>query len=141
MISELKVQNFAIIDNLNVEFKKGFTALTGETGAGKSLIIDAIGLLLGNRSQTSMIRNGETKAIVEGVFEEVSDYTKQVLDDLQIELLDGDVVVIKRELSQSGKNLIRVNGEIITLNQLELLASTLGDIHTQNETHKLFNFH
>ncbi|MDD7314644.1 MAG: DNA repair protein RecN [Bacilli bacterium] len=141
MISELKVQNFAIIDNLNVEFKKGFTALTGETGAGKSLIIDAIGLLLGNRSQTSMIRNGETKAIVEGVFEKVSDYTKQVLDDLQIELLDGDVVVIKRELSQSGKNLIRVNGEIITLNQLELLASTLGDIHTQNETHKLFNPH
>lgn len=138
MLSELKVQNFAIIDNLTVEFNNGFTTLTGETGAGKSLIIDAIGLLFGDRSSVLMIRSGESKAMVEGVFEDVSEYTKAVLDDLSIELLDGDVVVIKRELSVNGKNLIRVNGEIITLNQLEKLASTLGDIHTQNDTHKLF---
>ncbi len=141
MLSELKVQNFAIIDNLKVEFNHGFTTLTGETGAGKSLIIDAIGLLFGDRSSISMIRNGETKAIVEGVFEDVSEYTKEVLNELSIELLDGDVVAIKREITSSGKNLIRVNGEIITLNQLEKLSSTLGDIHTQNDTHKLFTEH
>jgi len=139
MLSELKVQNFAIIDNLTVEFHDGLTALTGETGAGKSLIIDAIGLLLGMRGSSSMIRNGSQKAIVEGVFEDVSENTKKVLEDLQIEILDNDVIVIKREISTSGKNLIRVNGEIITLNQLERLAETLGDIHTQNDTHKLFN--
>lgn len=139
MISELKVVNFAIIDNLTVNFHEGLTALTGETGAGKSLIIDAIGLLLGNRGSNSVIRTGETKAIVEGTFENVSEYTKEVLEDLQIELLDNDIVIIKREIASSGKNLIRVNGEIVTLSQLERLACTLGDIHTQNETHKLFN--
>lgn len=141
MLSQLKVQNFAIIDNLIVNFNEGFTTLTGETGAGKSLIIDAIGLLFGDRSSSMMIRTGENKAIVEGIFENVSEYTKQVLDNLQIELLDNDIVVIKREISTTGKNLIRVNGEIITLTQLELLASTLGDIHTQDETHKLFDQH
>ena len=141
MLSQLKVQNFAIIDNLIVNFNEGFTTLTGETGAGKSLIIDAIGLLFGDRSSSMMIRTGETKATVEGIFENVSEYTKQVLDNLQIELLDSDIVVIKREISTTGKNLIRANGEIITLTQLELLASTLGDIHTQDETHKLFDQH
>ena len=141
MLSQLKVQNFAIIDNLIVNFNEGFTTLTGETGAGKSLIIDAIGLLFGDRSSSMMIRTGETKATVEGIFENISKYTKQVIDNLQIELLDRDIVVIKREISTTGKNLIRVNGEIITLTQLELLASTLGDIHTQDETHKLFDQH
>lgn len=139
MLSQLKVQNFAIIDNLTVEFTNGFTTLTGETGAGKSLIIDAIGLLFGDRSNISMIRSGETKAIVEGIFEDVSLKTIQVLQELQIELLEGNIVVIKRELATSGKSLIRVNGEIITLTQLEMLASTLGDIHTQDATHKLFH--
>lgn len=141
MLSQLKVQNFAIIDNLTVNFENGFTTLTGETGAGKSLIIDAIGLLFGDRSSSMMIRTGEVKATVEGIFENVSEYTKQILDNLQIELLESDVVVIKREISSTGKNLIRVNGEIITLTQLEMLASTLGDIHTQDETHKLFDQH
>lgn len=138
MLSLLKVKNFAIIDNLTVEFTDGFTALTGETGAGKSLIIDAIGLLFGDRSSTMMIRSGESKALVEGIFENVSDNTKNILNELQIELLDGDTVAIKREISNQGKSLIRVNGEIITLNQLDLIASTLGDIHTQTDTHKLF---
>lgn len=141
MLSQLIVQNFAIIDNLTVDFKDGLTVLTGETGAGKSLIIDAIGLLFGNRSSSVMIRNGETKAKVEGLFENVSDNTKKVLNDLEIELLEGDVVVIKRELSITGKNLIRVNGEIITLSQLEQLATTLGDVHAQGETHRLFTEH
>ena len=139
MLSQLKVKNFAIIDNLTVEFKNGFTTLTGETGAGKSLVIDAIGLLFGNRSSSIMIRNGETKAIVEGIFENISDNTKKILEEFQIELLDDDVVVIKREISNTGKNLIRVNGDIVTLNQLEKIAITLGDIHTQEDTHKLFN--
>lgn len=138
MLSLLKVKNFAIIDNLTVEFTDGFTVLTGETGAGKSLIIDAIGLLFGDRSSTMMIRSGESKALVEGIFENVSDNTKNILNELQIELLDGDTVAIKREISNQGKSLIRVNGEIITLNQLDLIASTLGDIHTQTDTHKLF---
>lgn len=68
MLESLTVKNFAIIDNISIDFKEGFTAITGETGAGKSLLIDAIGLLLGDRASTSMVRNGCTKAIIEGVF-------------------------------------------------------------------------
>ena len=138
MLSNLRVKNFAIIDNINIEFSDGFTVLTGETGAGKSLIIDAIGLLFGDRSSTSVVRYGETKAIVEGVFEKLSQNTKNVLDEIGVELLEDDMLIIKREISSAGKSIIRVNGEIITLSQLEKLAFTLGDIHTQDDTKKLF---
>lgn len=138
MLSNLRVQNFAIIDNINIEFSNGFTVLTGETGAGKSLIIDAIGLLFGDRSSTSVVRNGETKAVVEGVFEKLSENTVKVLEEIGVELLDDDMLIIKREINASGKSIIRVNGEIVTLTQLEKLALTLGDIHTQDDTKKLF---
>lgn len=138
MLSNLRVKNFAIIDNINVEFDKGFTVLTGETGAGKSLIIDAIGLLFGERSSTSIVRNGESKAIVEGVFENLSNNTKVILDEMGVESLEDDMLIIKREINLTGKSIVRVNGEIVTLNQLEKLASTLGDIHTQDDTKKLF---
>lgn len=138
MLSNLRVQNFAIIDNISIEFFEGFTVLTGETGAGKSLIIDAIGLLFGDRSISSIVRSGESKAIVEGVFEKISDNTKKVLEEIGVDLLDDDLLIIKREINVNGKNIIRVNGEMITLNQLESLAFTLGDIHTQDDTKKLF---
>lgn len=137
MLSSVRVQNFAIIEDITIEFAPGFTVLTGETGAGKSLIIDAIGLLFGDRSSTSMIRTGETKAMVEGIFENLSEYTKTTLEDLNIESLD-DMLVIKREINENGKSLIRVNGEVITLSQLERLAAGLGDIHTQLDTKRLF---
>ncbi len=138
MLSNLRVKNFAIIDNITVDFENGFTVLTGETGAGKSLIIDAIGLLFGDRSSTSVVRSGESKAIVEGVFESLSQNTKKVLEEIGVEALEEDMLVIKREINASGKSLVRVNGEIVTLSQLEILAKTLGDIHTQDDTKKLF---
>ena len=138
MLCNLRVKNFAIIDNITVDFENGFTVLTGETGAGKSLIIDAIGLLFGDRSSTSVVRSGESKAIVEGVFESLSQNTKKVLEEIGVEALEEDMLVIKREINASGKSLVRVNGEIVTLSQLEILAKTLGDIHTQDDTKKLF---
>ena len=138
MLSNLRVKNFAIIDNINIDFNQGFTVLTGETGAGKSLIIDAIGLLFGDRSSTSVVRNGEAKAIVEGVFEKLSQNTIKVLEDIGVELLEDDMLIIKREINSTGKSIVRVNGEIVTLAQLEKLALTLGDIHTQDDTKKLF---
>lgn len=138
MLNNLRVQNFAIIDNINIEFEEGFTVLTGETGAGKSLIIDAIGLLFGDRSSTSVVRNGEAKAIVEGVFDNLGSNTIAVLNEIGVDLLDDDMLIIKREINSTGKSIIRVNGEIVTLSQLEKLALTLGDIHTQDDTKKLF---
>lgn len=112
--------------------------MTGETGAGKSLIINAIGLLFGDRCTSLLIKTGKIKACVEGTFVNVSNKTKTILARLQIELLDDDIIVIKREISNTGKNLIKINGEIVTLSQLEKIAETLGNIHTQLDTNRLF---
>ena len=136
MLNSLMVKNFAIIDNINIEFNDGFTAITGETGAGKSLLIDAIGLLLGDRSSSSMVRNGESKAIIEGVFSNLSNKTKEILEEF--ELLEDDELIIKKEININGKSTTRVNGYAVSINQLDEIAKTLADIHTQNDTKKLF---
>ena len=97
MLVSLNVKNFAIIDNIQIDFNKGMNVLTGETGAGKSIIIDAIGLLFGDRASNDMIRFSETKAIVEGVFTNLSNDLKKYLEELGIELLEDDEIIIKRE--------------------------------------------
>lgn len=137
LLQSLTVKNFAIIDNLSIDFHKGFTAITGETGAGKSLLIDAIGLLLGERASVSMIRSGEQKASIEGVFCELSRHTKDLLDEFDL-LDDDDLLIIRRELYSNGKSLVRVNGSAINMGQVIQLAQTIADIHTQNDTKKLF---
>lgn len=139
MLQSLMVKNFAIIDNVNLEFKEGFTSITGETGAGKSLLIDAIGLLLGDRASASMVRSGETKAIIEGVFDNIGIKAKELLEEYG--LLDddnSDMLVIKKEININGKSIVRMNGSVVNLNQLDSIANVLADIHTQNDTKKLF---
>ncbi len=133
------VKNFAIIDNVNLEFKEGFTAITGETGAGKSLLIDAIGLLLGDRASSSMVRTGEQKAIIEGVFEQIGQKAKELLAEYGLlDEDDNDLLIIRKEINTSGKSTVRMNGSVVNLSQLESIASVLADIHTQNDTKKLF---
>lgn len=139
MLQSLMVKNFAIIDNIAVDFSEGFTAITGETGAGKSLLIDAIGLLLGDRASSSMIRYGESKAIIEGVFSEIGPLTKSVLNEFDLIDEEDDLLIIRKEILASGKSLVRVNGYTINMSQLDKLAATLADIHTQNDTKKLFD--
>lgn len=141
MLASLTVQNFAIISNINIEFDKGLTILTGETGAGKSLIIDAIGLLFGNRASTSMIRSGCTKAIVEGVFIDCGSKVMDIIKKYNLDSLDEGVIVVRREINENGKSLIRVNGAVVTLNQLSEITYYLADIHTQLDTKKLFDVH
>lgn len=141
MLASLTVQNFAIISNINIEFDKGLTILTGETGAGKSLIIDAIGLLFGNRASTSMIRSGCTKAIVEGVFIDCGSKVMDIIKKYDLDSLDEGVIVVRREINENGKSLIRVNGAVVTLNQLSEITYYLADIHTQLDTKKLFDVH
>lgn len=137
MLLSLTVKNFAIIDNISIDFNKGMTVLTGETGAGKSLIIDAIGLLFGDRASNELVRYGENKAVIEGVF---SDYSNNVCEILENnDITNSDLLVIKREIYQNGKSIAKVNGETITLNVLELLSTELGDIHTQFDVVKLVN--
>ena len=135
MLIKLKVQNFAIIEDIELDFKSGLTVLTGETGAGKSLIIDCIGLLLGERAASEMIRQGEEKAIVSGIFDNDSPMLRALLEKLNIPF-DG-LIDIKRTIS-GQRNIVKVNDETISLGDLKTIASLLADIHLQFDSVKLF---
>lgn len=136
MLLKLKVQNFAIIEDLEVEFHPGFTVLTGETGAGKSLIIDTISLLLGQRADSEMIRYGEAKALIEGVFSVHSENLKELLEKFGLPTKE---LVITRELLNTGKNTIKVNQIPISLQMLRQIALLLADVHIQNDTYRLLD--
>ena len=137
MLVSLTVKNFAIIDNISLDFSQGMTVLTGETGAGKSLMIDAIGLLFGDRASSDAVRYEETKASIEGVFSDYLEDVNEILKNNNIPI--EDFLVIKREVYQNGKSLAKVNGETVNLNLLESLSTYLGDIHTQFDVVKLVN--
>ncbi|MBP1041514.1 DNA repair protein RecN [Vagococcus sp. BWB3-3] len=139
MLQELSIQNFAIISALDVSFGEGMTVLTGETGAGKSIIIDAVGLLVGGRGSTDYIRQGASKCVLEGQFSVVSDSPLvALLNDLAVDFED-DTVIISREISKSGKNACRVNGRLINTTTLRDIGSYLVDIHGQNEHQELMH--
>ena len=135
MLTKLKVSNFAIIEDIELEFNSGLTVLTGETGAGKSLIIDCINLLLGERAASEMIRQGEDKATVVGVFDNDTPLIRGLLDKLNIPF-DGQIE-IKRTISNQ-RNIIKVNDETISLGDLKTLSSLLADVHLQFDMVKLF---
>ena len=137
MLIKLKVQNFAIIEDIEIAFKDGLTVLTGETGAGKSLIIDCIGLLLGERAASEMIRQGEEKATVLGVFDNLTPLIKAAMDNANIPEKDG-LLEIKRTIS-SSKNVIKINDTPVTLTELKNIMSLIADIHQQFDMVKLFN--
>lgn len=139
MLISLSVNNFAIIDNINIDFDNGMTVLTGETGAGKSLIIDAIGLLFGKRASTEMIRYGEDKATIVGLFSNYSESISNLLDEYDIDYDKEDNLLIKREIYASGKSKCSINNQIVTLAQLQEIGDFVGDIHSQNDSIGLFN--
>lgn len=114
------------------------TALTGETGAGKSLLIDAIGLLLGDRATSNIVRTGEQKAVVEGIFKYNHPEITKLLNDFDIEVLDKELM-IRRQITPSNNNIIKCNGQTISLSQLKQITNYLADIHTQHDTHRLIN--
>ena len=137
MLKSLIVKNFAIIEDIHIDFKEGMTVLTGETGAGKSLIIDTISLLLGQRADTDMIRYGESKASITGVFSVVNPELKKLLERFGISNLDD--LTIQREIYDTSKSTIKVNHTSVTLIMLKQIATLLADMHIQNDTFKLFN--
>ncbi|WP_096153483.1 MULTISPECIES: DNA repair protein RecN [Bacillus] len=140
MIAELSIKNFAIIESLTVSFEKGLTVLTGETGAGKSIIIDAIHLLAGGRGSQEFVRYGEKKAEMEGLFliESETHPVYKVCEQLGIEIED-DMVVLRREIHATGKSVCRVNGKLVTIAILREVGQTLVDIHGQHEHQELMN--
>lgn len=141
MLCSLHVKNFAIIDDISIDFRSGMTVLTGETGAGKSLIIDATHLLLGARLNGKIVRTGASKAIIEGVFEGYNSNVKELLEEYGIDELDENELIIRREINELSKSTARVNGVLVSLSQLEKIGSNLVDIHTQTDTKKLFDSH
>ncbi|BCA80284.1 DNA repair protein RecN [Desulfuromonas sp. AOP6] len=136
MLTDLIIKNFAIIDRLHVTFQGGFNVLTGETGAGKSIIIDAVGLLMGDRARPEVIRTGEDEAQVEAMFN-ISGRSG-IIQRLEAEGFEaGDELIIKRLVSRSGKNRIYINGSLAKLAQLEEVASELVTIYGQHEHQNL----
>ena len=138
MLAELRIVNFALIEQLHIRFQAGFTVLTGETGAGKSLLIDAIGLLVGGRASTDQIRSGQEEAHLEASFHlpDLHPLLQQLRSRDIVGLKDNDIV-LKRILSRSGRHRVYVNGSLCPLRVLEELGGTLVDIHGQHEQQSL----
>ena len=137
MLKRLTITNLAIIENIDVSFGEGFTVLTGETGAGKSLVIDSLSLLLGARASNELIRAGEDSASIRGVFAVKNRILNAILMSLEIPENDGEIVV-SRILSKSGTK-IKVNGVSITLQDLLKISKYLADIHSQFDFEKILN--
>ncbi len=137
MLRELKIENLAIIDELDIEFEKGFIVLTGETGAGKSIILSGINLLIGEKASVDMIRDGEENLVAQGVFD-VDEEQKKKLEAMGIDI-DGDEIIIRRSYSRSGKARAFINNVRITLADLKEIASTLVDIVGQHSHQMLLN--
>lgn len=137
MLQTLSIKQFAIIDELEVHFSDGLTVLSGETGAGKSIIIDAIGQLIGMRASSNYVRHGEKKAIIEGIFDiDESKEAISIIEALDIDI-DEDFLLVKREIFSTGKSICRVNNQIVTLQDLRKIMQELLDIHGQHETQSL----
>jgi len=122
MISHIRIKDFAIIENTEIDFHDGLNIITGETGAGKSIVIEAISLALGSRADTTFVRSGKEKAVIQ-----------------LVSFVDGQDVVITREISSAGKNLCKINGEIVTLAQLNQVCKKIADIHGQYDHQSLLN--
>jgi DNA repair protein RecN (Recombination protein N) len=132
MLRELRIKNLAIIDDLVIDFGRGLNVLTGETGAGKSIIVDALGLALGDRAQSDLIKSGEKEAMVQAYFE-AGEYGQ--LDDIGIDVSDG--LVLRRTISAGGRSKAYVNDVMVTLQTLSEVGRSLVDIHSQHEHQSL----
>ncbi|MCV9888201.1 DNA repair protein RecN [Metabacillus halosaccharovorans] len=140
MLAELSIKNFAIIESLTVSFEKGLTVLTGETGAGKSIIIDAIHLLAGARGSSEFVRYGEKRAELEALFllDEDQHPVYERCEEFGIDVSDG-MIILRRDMSSSGKSICRINGKLVTIAVLREIGQLLVDIHGQHDNQELMN--
>ena len=142
MLVELRLENYAVIDNAAVEFAPGLNLLTGETGAGKSILIDALALLLGDKASSDVIRSGAERAVVAGVFEcegKAEGLIEQVLESNGLDGSEDGSLIVRREIAAGGKGRVFVNNQAATVSVLRQLAPHLATIHAQNETILLFD--
>ena len=140
MLLEISIKNFAIIESISLNFEQGMTVLTGETGAGKSIIIDAMNMMLGARATTEVIRHGAPKAEIEGLFSiESNRALEDIFDEQGLEL--SDEIIIRREILQNGRSISRVNGQMVNLSVLRTIGQQLVDIHGQHDQEELMRPH
>jgi DNA repair protein RecN (Recombination protein N) len=133
MLKELSIRQFAIVENIHLSFDQGFHVLTGETGAGKSILIDALGLIIGGRASNDFVRHGAQKAEIEAYFEFSADHPAiSLLQEWEIET-DEEKLIVRREIAATGKSTCRLNGRLITLAMLKQLGSYLIQLHGQHE--------
>lgn len=138
MLKSLQVNNLALMDHLSIEFREGFSALTGETGAGKSILIESIGFVLGDRSNKDIIRTGEKKASVEALFS-VDDDSPAAVYLKECGLYEDEEVVVFRDLNESGRSTARINGTLVSIAELKKLGTMLLDLHGQHAHQSLLN--
>ena len=140
MLLEISIKNFAIIESISLNFEQGMTVLTGETGAGKSIIIDAMNMMLGARATIEVIRHGAPKAEIEGLFSiECNRALEEIFDEQGLEL--SDEIIIRREILQNGRSISRVNGQMVNLSVLRTIGQQLVDIHGQHDQEELMRPH
>lgn len=140
MLVELSIKNFAIIEDLKINFTKGLNIITGETGSGKSILIEAIGIILGSRSSRDFIQSGKEKALLEGVFHiENPSVIRPILNEYSIDMDEDNILIISKEIYLNGPSLSRVNGRSITLTMLKNITTKLVDIFGQHEHQSLLD--
>lgn len=137
MLSQLFIKNVAVIESASIDFENGFNVFTGETGAGKSILIDSINAVLGGRTSRDLVRTGEGKAVVSAVFTDISKETEKVLEELGYDI--EDELLISREISAEGKSICKVNMRPATAGVLKQLSSVLIDVHGQHDSAVLQN--
>lgn len=139
MLKDLYIENLAIIKKLTINFESGLTVFTGETGAGKSIIIDAVNLILGSRGSKNLIRTGEKSCFVSAIFQNLNDEILEKLKDLNFKLEKDEDLFISREFFSDSKNVCRLNGKLCTVSILKEISEYLITIHGQHDNHTLFN--
>lgn len=139
MLTELHIKNFALIDEVRINPHEGFNVLTGETGAGKSIIVDALGAVIGARTGSDVVRTGEEKCFIQAVFDIAGNNT--TVDNLQRFGFDieDNTLIISREITKQGKSTVRINGQVTTASILKDITASLIDIHGQHEHQSLMN--
>lgn len=139
MLKTLEIENIAVIEKASVDFSKGLNVLTGETGAGKSIVIDSINAVLGERTSKELVRHGADSAFVSAYFEDVSDTVSQKIANMGFECEEDNSLLISRKISVNGKSICKINGKSATVSMLKELGSTLINIHGQHDSQALLN--
>lgn len=137
MLQQLVIHNIALIENICIEFGKGLNILTGETGAGKSIIIDSLGAILGERLSKDLIRTGKEKATVEAVFQVENEKFSDLFEEMGIEPEEDSALIVSREFTTAGKNICRVNGKLATVSMLKKVGERMVDVHGQYDNQSL----